>query len=96
MKRIACLTIGAALSLTACAEVNGATGDMDQKAGKLPESVLKLAATNQNLDTARLDAQGRCYVYRYNGPVETTMLPLRTPQGNPICLQKPEADTAEA
>ena len=51
----------------------------------LPEEVAAVAAPWQNLATARLMAGDNCYWYEHSGPVETTMLPLRTPEGRPIC-----------
>ena len=59
------------------------------QAGELPESVVSLAAPGQNLATARLVPEDNCYWYEHSGPVETTLLPLRTPQGNPICVSAP-------
>lgn len=52
---------------------------------ELPEGVLTLAATNQNLNAVRIDQTTGCYEYEYRGPVETTFLPLRSDAGNPIC-----------
>ena len=48
--------------------------------------VTALAAPNQDLATARLLPEDNCYWYEHRGPVETTLLPLRTASGNPICL----------
>lgn len=53
--------------------------------GSLPEGVRALAGPNQNLDTARVLPEDGCYWYEYTGPVETTLLPLRTADGRPIC-----------
>ena len=49
--------------------------------------VLALAAPGQNAMTARVLPEDNCYWYEHRGPVETTLLPLRTPAGNPICTQ---------
>ncbi|WP_300034129.1 hypothetical protein [uncultured Roseobacter sp.] len=57
----------------------------------LPAAVQDLAGPNQDLSTVRLMDDG-CYWYRHQGPVEATMLPLRTAAGNPICTSA----TAEA
>ncbi len=46
-----------------------------------------LAAPYQDLQSVRLRPGDGCYWYRHVGPVETTMLPLRTPEGRPICTQ---------
>jgi len=56
---------------------------------ELPEGVAAIAATYQNLDAVQLLADG-CYWYSRAGPVETTLLPLRTDTGNPICVRAPE------
>ncbi|MCU0815685.1 MAG: hypothetical protein MUF74_04145 [Cypionkella sp.] len=53
----------------------------------LPESVVALAAPWQDLTTARLKPEDNCYWYQHVGQVETTLLPLRTPDGRPICAQ---------
>ncbi|WP_417246829.1 hypothetical protein [Celeribacter sp.] len=54
----------------------------------LPEEVAALAAPNQDLATARLVPEDNCYWYMHAGPVETTLLPLRTVRGNPICVKQ--------
>ena len=54
----------------------------------LPESVLAIAAPNQDLASARLHEEDGCFWYRHVGPVETTMLPLRTSDGRPICVKR--------
>lgn len=56
----------------------------------LPEQIVALAAPNQDLATARLRPEDNCYWYMHSGPVEDTLLPLRTAGGNPICI-KPAA-----
>ena len=53
----------------------------------VPESVVALAAPYQDLTTARLRPEDGCYWYSHRGPVETTELPLRTPEGSPICAR---------
>ena len=53
----------------------------------LPEQVIALAAPDQNLQAVRIMDDG-CYWYEHAGPVETTMLPLRTPSGSPICTAR--------
>ncbi len=56
--------------------------------GNVPEAVATLAGPNQNLATARLLPEDGCYWYMHNGRVETTLLPLRTASGNPICAAR--------
>lgn len=53
--------------------------------GDIPEAVAALAAPGQDLSTARLRPEDGCYWYIYSGPVETTLLPLRTIDGSVIC-----------
>ena len=54
---------------------------------ELPEEVIALADPAQNLQAVRIMEDG-CYWYQYAGPVETTMLPIRTSAGNPICTPR--------
>lgn len=51
----------------------------------VPEAVIQTAAFYQDLTTARLRPEDGCYWYLHSGPVETTLLPLRTIAGRPIC-----------
>nr|WP_238547871.1 hypothetical protein [Meridianimarinicoccus roseus] len=51
----------------------------------VPEAVIQIAAPYQDLATARLRTEDGCYWYLHSGPVETTLLPLRTVEGRPIC-----------
>lgn len=64
-----------------------ATGTGSSATGNLPEGVVALAGPNQDLSTARLLESDGCYWYSHRGPVETTELPLRTAEGNPICAR---------
>ena len=73
----------AVTSLAACAT----TPTNPDGTPALPESVLELAAPNQDVSSARLRPEDGCYWYVHVGPVETTLLPLRTPGGNPICTR---------
>jgi hypothetical protein len=47
-----------------------------------------MAAPDQDVATARLVPEDGCYWYEHSGPVETTLLPLRTANGNPICVAR--------
>lgn len=47
-----------------------------------------MAAPYQDLQSVQLRPEDGCYWYRHVGPVETTMLPLRTVDGRPICTQR--------
>ncbi|MBF9060240.1 hypothetical protein HKCCSP123_13725 [Rhodobacterales bacterium HKCCSP123] len=55
---------------------------------ELRPEVRALAAPGQNLDQVRLESDG-CYWYRYEGPVETTFLPLLTREDRMICVRTP-------
>ena len=57
------------------------------------EAVANLAAPGQDLTTARLVPEDGCYWYMHQGPVETTLIPLRTVRGARICIPK-EANPA--
>ena len=54
----------------------------------MPEAVVAMAATGQDLQSARLLPEDGCYWYEHSGPVETTLLPLRTANGNRICTPR--------
>jgi hypothetical protein len=56
-------------------------------AGDLPDVVVAIAAPNQDLQTARLRPEDGCYWYLHAGPVETTLIPLRTVEDRPICTR---------
>ena len=56
--------------------------------GNLPEAVLNLAGPGQDLTTARLRPEDGCYWYEHSGPVETTLVPLRSAGGNRICTAR--------
>lgn len=73
-----------ALSLLSACAATGTTG-------VLPDEVVAMAAPNQNLASARVLPEDGCYWYTHQGPVETTLLPLRTKEGRPICT-KPQSE----
>lgn len=78
------------LGLAACEPVPGtagATGATSQGFSTVPESVSSIAASYQDLSTARIRASDGCYWYIHRGPVENTELPLRTANGSPICTR---------
>ena len=77
--------------LAGCAMPPTTGGGARYDIGNVPEAVSSLAAPGQDLATARLLPEDNCYWYEHSGPVETTLLPLRTPGGNPICLQRNES-----
>lgn len=80
---------GTLLALAACT-----TPEPEQPSpylSELSETVLQLAAPYQDLTAVQIDPVDNCYVYRHVGVVETTMLPLRTAEGRPICRQVVES-----
>ena len=87
--------IGLFATATACTPITGAnTGPDEGFLAELPEEVIALADPSQNLNAVTLDPVDNCYLYSYAGPVETTLLPLRTREGRPICLQRTAPATA--
>jgi hypothetical protein len=67
----------------------GGCTELGQPGGVLlnvPESVVEIAAPNQDLSTVRL-LEDNCFWYQHQGPVETTLLPLRDVSGRPICTR---------
>lgn len=79
----ACTILVSAL-VAGCAATGPGGAESDDPA-PLPEEVVAIAAPWQNLATARLLPEDGCYWYEHAGPVEATMLPLRTAEGRPIC-----------
>lgn len=88
-----CFLGGAALTLTACGDIQGSVPN-SQYIHQLSEGVLAIAAPYQDLEAVMIDPSDGCYLYRYVGPVETTFLPLRTVNGNPICSRVAEEAAA--
>lgn len=81
------ILISTGLALGACSEsLSSSQGSTSLP--PLPEKVIELAGSNQDLATARLVPEDNCYWYMHSGPVETTLLPLRTSDGNPICVKQ--------
>ncbi|RJE82104.1 hypothetical protein [Paracoccus onubensis] len=80
--------------LGACAAPLGVTGKAKGPSDDegLPQTVIQLAAPNQNVYSARLQPDGR-YWYEYHGPVETTLLPLLTVDGKRICGEAGAGET---
>jgi len=81
-------TVG--LLMTAACAVQNSDGTVSV-ASTVPEAVAQVAGPNQDLSFVELRESDNCYWYRHRGPVETTMLPLRTRQGRHICVQREEA-----
>ena len=75
------------LSITALAacDASGTVGGGYMR--DVPEEVVNLAGPNQNLQAVKLLEEDGCYWYEHQGPVETTLLPLRSKRGRHICTQ---------
>lgn len=81
--------VAAALSLTVgCAKQETGPSDVIDQMDTVPEAVFAMADPDQDAATARVLPNDNCYWYEHSGPVETTLLPLTTPNGNPICLPR--------
>ena len=92
--RSAIIAVTTLLALSACAApVRQPPEPAPYFIEKLPAQVAAVAAPYQNLQAVRLRPEDGCYWYRHVGPVETTMLPLRTTAGNRICTQSGPAST---
>ncbi|MEM1373795.1 MAG: hypothetical protein AAGF78_05360 [Pseudomonadota bacterium] len=89
------IVIGALAGLAACEPVPGQnTGGSANFATQVPEEVVAVADP-RHVGTARLLEDG-CYWYVHDNVVETTFLPLRTPDGRPICALTAEERAAKA
>ncbi len=81
--------IGTTLLFTAgCAIPPSSGSDAANVIGDIPDSVVAMAAPDQDISTARLVPDDGCYWYEHSGPVETTLIPLRTPNGSRICTAR--------
>ncbi|MFN3661590.1 hypothetical protein [Yoonia sp.] len=82
------LLIVAVMSLGACAEMPmQSTADASGSVSNVPDSVREIAAPFQDLSTVVFLEEDNCYWYEHQGPVETTLLPLRTVTGSTICAE---------
>lgn len=78
--------VSAILMLAGCdVAVTSDSGGQTGFISELPEGVIAIAAPYQNLGAVRILPEDGCYWYLHVGPVESTMLPLRTTEGRPIC-----------
>ncbi|UWQ14737.1 hypothetical protein K3556_02250 [Aliiroseovarius sp. M344] len=95
MKKLSILSSAVVVSLSACVSSEGVSGNTNTRAmGAVPENVRAIAAPGQDLSDVRLNNTDGCFVYRYQGPVETTYLPLRNRKGQPICAKREETPAA--
>jgi len=79
-----CAIVAATLVLGACSTPFN-NPDETSQTRQIPEVVAAMAARDQDLQSARLVPEDSCYWYLHAGPVETTLVPLRSSRGNPIC-----------
>ena len=75
-----------ALLVSGCALAPRDPGAAQASADNVFAQVVAMAAPDQDVASARLLPEDNCYWYEHRGPVETTLLPLRTRNGNPICM----------
>lgn len=73
------------LFIAGCTAQPVETVDAVRQDGGIPEAVAARAAPGQDLSSARLDPDDNCYWYEHKGPVESTLVPLRTVGGAPLC-----------
>jgi hypothetical protein len=86
MKTFIWVPVCAMVLLAACDDMGGANSAASAGfMSEIPEGVLAIAAPYQDLTAVRIDRATGCYLYSHAGPVETTLLPLRTADGRPIC-----------
>lgn len=76
------------LGLVVCAGLVacGAPPTPEGQTVELSPEVLALVAPGQDLDTVRIESDG-CYWWLHRGPVETTYIPLITPDSRMICTR---------
>lgn len=88
-----CSVLGLLLVVGACAPAGSQGGRDGDFIRNLPEEVVAISASYQDLQAVQLLPEDGCYWYRHVGPVETTLLPLRTNDGRPICTRAASEDT---
>ena len=87
MKKLILVLGATGVLLAGCEEFEGMAGPNSQVLSNVPEEVLALAGPGQPTNALRKNPADGCYEYQHVGPVETTFLPLRTANGNPICTK---------
>ena len=80
--------MAAVLVIAGCTAPTSDNGGPANQIGIVPEGVAALAAPGQDLTTARLVPEDRCFWYEHSGPVEKTLVPLRAVNGNQICAAR--------
>ena len=84
----------ALLVLAGCTPAGSPEPSDERPATEVSDSLRAIAAPHQDLSTVRVLEEDGCYWYRHVGPVETTLLPLRTVEGRPICARPQGGDAA--
>ncbi|SPF78547.1 hypothetical protein ALP8811_02474 [Aliiroseovarius pelagivivens] len=90
MKNLVILAGVAAFGLSGCVTPSG-VANMDpnlKTQATLPPEVAATVAPGQDTSDIRIDARDGCLMYRHNGPVETTYIPLRNKKGRAICIKR--------
>ena len=88
MPKVNGIVLAATLITAGCAAQTFDPAGAKSEPGNVSETVAALAGPGQDLASARLLPEDGCYWYEHRGPVETTLLPLRTAGGNPICAAR--------
>ena len=89
MKKLVVLSGVTVCLLSACVSPEGGASDANSRGfAEVPENVAAIAAPGQDLSNVRINNADGCFVYRHQGPVETTYLPLRNRKGQPICAKR--------
>lgn len=86
MNKRGAFILTAGFALGACSQSN-VNSQGSEAPPPLPANIALLAAPNQDLTTAFLRPEDNCFWYTHVGPVETTLLPLRSTGGIPICVK---------
>ncbi|WP_248368167.1 hypothetical protein [Aliiroseovarius sp. S1339] len=91
MKKLVLFSGAAVALLSACVSPEGVSGNSNTRSfAEVPENVRAIAGPGQDLSDVRINNADGCFVYRHQGPVETTYLPLRNRKGQPICAKRDE------
>ncbi|MFD1481013.1 hypothetical protein ACFQ5P_06880 [Paracoccus nototheniae] len=81
------MVLAAVLITAGCGNMTARTAAPETDLQSLPPTLIALVAPGQDVATARLLPDDNCYWYEHRGQVETTLLPLTTAEGRPICMQ---------
>lgn len=87
MKFRSYIVIAAVLINAGCGTMTVKTEKPESNTQGLPPELISLVAPGQDASTARLLPSDNCFWYEHRGQVETTLLPLTTAEGRPICMR---------